>query len=488
MKEIRDFSETNTPPIHVSEECYKLFSELLSDYLFIVDIEPNGKLKLSWTSNNLGLLTGRSISEAETEDQWNSIINPDDIENFSNFIKKVISSHEKAEFECRTFHKDGRERWIRIVAQLKGPAVGSVRQILGAIREITVQKQTEQQLLQSEQKYRLLHSSMTDAFCATNMNGEMLEFNESFRQMLGYSEEELMKLTYKDFTPTKWHEMEAKIVEEEIIPFGHSPVYEKEYYKKDGTFFPIEIRTFLIRDEKGAPSKMWAIVRDITNRKKTQKRLHETLADKEALLREVHHRVSNNLQTVLSLINTRSPEVHDSASKVILNELQEQIRTIHIIYNEMFKVNRSSVINMQNYFQTLTYYLVKIFKLSNLEIKIDCGNLEMEAKQATLCGLIINELATNALKYAFPERFTGTPCISIHLKKKKGGLSLELSDNGVGLPDNVNIIEPETIGLQLINIWVIYQLKGKLTVKTTKGTSYTLTFPFHDNEQSRDPI
>src|SRR3989338_11126455 len=108
--------------------------------------------------------------------------------------------------------------------------------------------QRERLLQESETRYRRLHESMMDAYVMTDMSGRLLEFNHTYREMLGYSAVELLRLTYVDLTPEKWHGLEARIVEEQIIPRGYSQVYEKEYIRKDGTVFPVELKAFLLRD------------------------------------------------------------------------------------------------------------------------------------------------------------------------------------------------------------------------------------------------
>lgn len=127
---------------------------------------------------------------------------------------------------------------------------------------------------QMEDRYhRLLHESLFDPFVKVDMTGQFIEYNSAYRDMLGYSDEELRTLTYVDLTPEKWHALEARIIAEDVIPSGHSQVYEKEYIRKNGTVFPVELRTFLLRDARGAPEAMWAIVRDISARKEAEHHL-----------------------------------------------------------------------------------------------------------------------------------------------------------------------------------------------------------------------
>jgi diguanylate cyclase (GGDEF)-like protein/PAS domain S-box-containing protein len=147
--------------------------------------------------------------------------------------------------------------------------------MLGICVDITERKQVEEALMRSERKYRLLHESMIDGFVTVNMGGNFLEFNEVYRNMLGYSEAELAQLTYVDITPEKWHVFEADILENQILKRGYSDIYEKEYIRKDGTVFPVELRTVLLCDEQERPVGMWAIVRDITERKQAEKTLRE---------------------------------------------------------------------------------------------------------------------------------------------------------------------------------------------------------------------
>lgn len=142
--------------------------------------------------------------------------------------------------------------------------------------DITEHRQTEEALRRSEAKYRRLHETMMDAFISVDMVGCIQETNRAYRAMLDYSEDELHKLTYISLTPQKWHAFEKRIVQEQILVDGYSKVYEKEYRKKDGTVFPVELRTFLMRDDAGNPVGMWAIVRDITERKQAEEALRES--------------------------------------------------------------------------------------------------------------------------------------------------------------------------------------------------------------------
>ncbi len=145
--------------------------------------------------------------------------------------------------------------------------------ILSTVRDITERRLAEEALRQSEEKYRQLFETMMDAYASIDMEGNILETNTSFNEMLGYTPKEVQGLTLKDLTPKKWHAFESDITEKQVKVRGYSDIYVKEYTRKNGTTFPVELRTFLLRDKQGNAVGMWAIVRDISDREKLQSQL-----------------------------------------------------------------------------------------------------------------------------------------------------------------------------------------------------------------------
>ena len=181
------------------------------------------------------------------------------------------------------------------------------QQLLVTIRRAGEKRQVVESLRKSEAKYRRLHESMTDAFVMVDMEGRLLEWNSVYRGMLGYTDEELHRLTFMDLTPDRWREMEEKIVAEQLLPCGYSEVYEKEYFRKDGTLLPVELHTFLLREGDGRPVGMWAIVRDISRRKANadeRQRLAEQLrqAQKLEAVGRLAGGVAHDFNNLLSVI------------------------------------------------------------------------------------------------------------------------------------------------------------------------------------------
>ena len=167
---------------------------------------------------------------------------------------------------------------IRLETSDQGDELDSLADAINALLDSVQEgrigaRQTDNTMRETKIGYDRLHESMMDAFASVDMNGQIQEANHAFQDLSGYTEAELRRLTYHDLTPKKWHAFEDHILEEQVMVQGYSEIYEKEYHRKDGTVFPVELRTFLIRDNEHQPIGMWAIVRDITERKRIEKEL-----------------------------------------------------------------------------------------------------------------------------------------------------------------------------------------------------------------------
>jgi PAS domain S-box-containing protein len=276
---VRDLTETVAAEAAVrrSEARYRALVEQASEGIAIVDesfrvVEANSSVS-EMLGYPPGALVGMSVADLMTPEH------AADAARNADLMRHAGKTGDLTERVMR--RRDGSTFFGEISARLL-PDGG----LLAVLRDVSARKGAERALRESEARYRRLHESMTDAYVRVDMSGPIVEFNEVYRAMLGYERDELMALSYVDLTPARWHEFEARIIEEQVLPRGHSEVYEKEYRRKDGTVFPIELRTELIVDEAGAPAGMWAIVRDITQRKQVEEALREGEARYRAVVEQ----------------------------------------------------------------------------------------------------------------------------------------------------------------------------------------------------------
>ncbi len=221
-----------------------------------------------------------------SHEEYENYVHEEDRKHFVEYVRDSLNSRKPMNIQYRMVQESGNVIHIHAIAETIYDADGQPAVTRGTLQDVTARKMGEDRLRESEEKYRRLHETMRDAFVSVDMTGRILETNQAYQEMLGYSAEELLSLTYMDLTAEKWHAIEAVIVRDEIVQKGFSGVYEKEYRKKDGTIFPVELRTFLIRDENGEPTSMWGTVRDITERKKTEAEIRALNQDLEARVQE----------------------------------------------------------------------------------------------------------------------------------------------------------------------------------------------------------
>jgi PAS domain S-box-containing protein len=206
-------------------------------------------------------------------------------------VRSVFENGEQASFELgwdstlikHLGHKEAFKLILSVTIFPVKDAEGKVTNAVCQHIDITERKRAEKNLRQSEERYRRLHETMRDAFVQVDMSGMIVDSNSAYQNMLGYEPDELLKLNYTDLTPQQWHDFEAGIVSEQILPYGQSEVYEKEYIRKDGSLLPVDLRASLLADENGKPIAIWAIVRDITDRKQNENERRRSLERQERI-------------------------------------------------------------------------------------------------------------------------------------------------------------------------------------------------------------
>ena len=217
------------------------------------------------------------------------------------------------------------------------------------------------------------------------------------------------------------------------------------------------------------------VAEDVTERKRTAERISASLREKEVMLQEIHHRVKNNLQVISSLLKLQSSSISDARALEMFQESQHRVRSMALVHEKLYQAADLARIDFADYLKSLTTYLIRSYNISpllRLEIQADQPVL-LDVEKAVPLGLIVNELVTNALKYAFPANMRGQIAVAVHAVADDH-LRLTVSDTGVGLPPEIDLGRTETLGLRLVTM-LTRQLQGTVALETSQGTTFTLS-------------
>jgi PAS domain S-box-containing protein len=255
---------------------------------------------------------------------------------------------------------------------------------------------------------------------------------------------------------------------------GASRQYEVRL-TRDGIDFWLELFINPIFDTEGDVVEVSMVAHDITEKKLSSIGIEESLKEKDVLLKEIHHRVKNNLQVISSILNLQSSFVSDENTLGILQESRNRIRSMAIIHENLYRTEDFSSIKFDNYLRNLTANLIASYSVNRkIQLDTDLEDVNLVLDQAIPCGLLTNELITNALKYAWKGEDEEAR-IRIQLEQKNDTITLTIADNGVGLPNEFEKMQSDTLGLQLVST-LAEQLDAELKVDTTQGTEFQLTF------------
>jgi two-component sensor histidine kinase len=226
----------------------------------------------------------------------------------------------------------------------------------------------------------------------------------------------------------------------------------------------------------GLPAVQGTIL-DITERKLAEEALRSSLKEKEVLLREIHHRVKNNLQAITSLLKLQSAKIKEKPYADILKESQYRIKSMAYVHEKLYQSGDFSKIDFKSYVKTLVNSLFRSYGVNpaKIALRVEVDEVSLELDSAIPCGLIINELVSNALKYAFPEDRKGEVRVALG-STKEDKFMLTVSDNGAGMPEHIDFRNTESLGLHLVTILAEDQLHGKVELNRIEGTKYCIKF------------
>ena len=342
------------------------------------------------------------------------------------------------------------------------------------LQEVEERKQAELAIVSSEEKYRNLFEHANDSiFIIDPSTHRFLDVNAHATQLVGYTREELLRLTIHDIdTPAAKAQSAAAVKTMQKV--GHV-IFDHELMHKNRTVVPVEISSRVI--EYGARRVFQSFVRDITDRKQTEAKTKSSLKEKELLLREIQHRVKNNLQIINSLLDLQALSIRNKKAKVVFEECQNRIKSMALLYEKLYMSADLGNVQLRDYTQSIIDHLTQFYGpiARRVSVQLECAQVAMGLDCAIPCGLIINELVSNALKHGFPNNRRGRVKITIR-PSRKNRLELIVSDDGIGLPDGLDSRLNQTLGLQLTQALAREQLHGRIKSKSTNGTTWTVTF------------
>jgi len=350
----------------------------------------------------------------------------------------------------------------------------SIGIVVAILSEVIEKKDNE--LTTSEKKFRSVTDSAVDGIITTDKNGAIVLINSSLKRIFGYSLDEIKGQNVTILMPERY----KKDFENKLQKFNSTgthdldgKTFESTGLKKNGEEFPFEISVATWDSENGHYTT--SIIRDVTDRKITEQKLQKSIKEKEMLLKEIHHRVKNNLMIISSLLNLQSGYIKDENSKLIFMESQNRARSMALIHERLYQSTDLKNIDFGEYIQTLANDLYNTYVMDQnlIKMNIETDKLNLDIDTSIPLGLILNELVTNSLKHAFSPGEKGT--INITFKKQDNKYILEVKDNGKGLPKNMEYNTAGSLGLSLITN-LSEQIDADLEYIGKSGTLFRVSF------------
>jgi PAS domain S-box-containing protein len=350
--------------------------------------------------------------------------------------------------------------------------------------EITERQRIEQALRESEQRFRAGFHQAAVGIAHVDIDGRWLLVNQRLCDIVGYTLEELQLLTFQDITHPDDLNADLKYVDQVLADKIQTYSMEKRYFCKDSSTVWVNLTVSLMREPSGKPKYFIAVVEDITERQAAQReskqweeQIKASLLEKEVLLKEIYHRVKNNLQVISSLLSLQSAYIKDKDDLVIFKQSQQRIASMALVHEKLYQSQDLAKIDFGEYIRDLVASLFSAYEVNEnaiaLTINID-EQLFLGLDTAIPCSLIIHELVSNSLKYAFTTDINGTIYIGIQ-KNHEHQVTLVVSDNGIGLPSNFNFKNMASLGWQLVDA-LTNQLGGNLHITGASGVECRMVF------------
>ncbi|MEJ2188937.1 MAG: PAS domain S-box protein, partial [Acidobacteriota bacterium] len=333
------------------------------------------------------------------------------------------------------------------------------------------------ELGESERRYRSIFDLAAVGIAHVSLEGRFVRVNRRLCEIAGYTPEEMLELAFQDITHADDLEADLHLARRAIA--GEIAEYstERRFYRKDGSVVWVNLTVSLARDEDGRPLHFISVVEDITSRKDAERALQGSLKEKEVLLREIHHRVKNNMQVISSLLNLQSRGINDPALEKVFHESQTRVRAMAMIHEVLYESGDLAAIDLAAYVTKLARSLIRFYgaQADRIRLQVNAEAVSLGIDEIVPCGLVINELLSNSLKYAFPDGRRGKVEISAR-PTEAGEIVLVVCDDGIGLPPGLDIRKTETMGMGIVVGLVENQLGGRVELDRSDGTCFTIMF------------
>jgi len=472
QRDISDRKKTEAA-LKESEERFRQLAENIESVFWMVNVQPQ---EIIYISPGYEKIWGRSCTDLYAYRRFFAeSLHPEDCDRVIATLTKPIESEN--EIEYRIVRPDGEIRWIRDRAFPIRNQAGQVYRIVGIAEDISEGKQAEKAIRESEERFRQLAENIQDSFWLLSAEfTDLLYLSPAYEQIWGRSREELYAEPLKLL---EWvHPEDRHLLQEAMtrVLQGESTSTEYRIFRPDGTIRWVCDRAFPIYDESGKIYRIAGIGEDISDRKFTETRIQAALREKEVLLKEIHHRVKNNMQVISSLLQLQAQYIEDEPTLALFEESQTRIHSMALIHEQLYQSEHLDRIDLPPYVQNLVANLYQSFGCGNtaIQFNLNLDPIYLNIETAIPCGLIINELVSNSLKYAFAKSLVGEINIDFH-KINSREFQLIIQDNGSGFPPGFDIENAETLGLRLVRM-LAYQLEASIAIDSQCGTCYNIIF------------
>jgi PAS domain S-box-containing protein len=394
-------------------------------------------------------------------ESWLQTMHPEDRSRTTQILREAVAQGAGLNLEWRVA---GTGRWLLSRGQPVRGAGGRVERYLGVVMDITERKRSEEALRESDERFQTAFRHAPIGMALVAPDGRWLKVNPAAGRLLGYSERELQAVTFQELTHPDDLQADLDLVSRVLAGELESYQMEKRYFHRSGAVVWALLSVSLVRDERGQPRHFISQIQDITERKRVEASLRSSLEEKVSLLKEVHHRVKNNLQIVNSLLSLQSRRLQNREAVEALQDTRNRVSSMALLHEALYRSENLARINFPAYVEQVCNTLLRSFGPAAARIQVErrIARIGLPLDQSMPCGLIITELVSNALKHAFPDGRAGRVVVELD-SGADHRLVLRVSDDGAGLPPDFKIERAASLGMRLVTD-LASQLDGEWTL------------------------